>query len=171
MRLPTHRPPAALSLLAATLLLAACTNAGSGSPGASTGGAINLTVSHTEAGDALAGPNGMTLYILTNDHDGTSTCTSGACATTWPAVKGDGSAVEPGSGISGTWGTATWTDGTKQVTHNGQPLYYYSGDSAAGDAKGQGSGGVWFVAPVGTGAQASQAATTKPSATPAGPNY
>ena len=51
--------------------------------------------------------------------------------------------------VTGTLGTATWADGTKQVTHNGQPLYYYSGDSAAGDSNGQGSNGVWFIAPVG----------------------
>lgn len=172
MRLTSLRPRAAHSLLAAGLVLAACTNAGSGSPGASTGGAISLTVSKTAAGDALAGPNGMTLYILTKDTSDTSTCTTGQCATTWPALKGDGSAVQAASGIGGTWETATWPDGTKQVTHNGQPLYYYIGDSAKGDSKGQGSGGVWFIAPVGGGAQASQpAATTKASATPAGPNY
>ena len=32
-----------------------------------------------------------------------------------------------------------------QVTYNGHPLYTYSGDSAAGQANGEGSGGVWFV--------------------------
>lgn len=148
MRLTPRRLPAAFSLLAGALL-ASCTNAGSGSPAASTAPAINLTVSHTAAGDALAGPNGMTLYILTKDTSGTSTCTTGACAAAWPALVGDGSAVQAGSGISGTWGTATWADGTKQVTHNGQPLYYFSGDTAAGDSNGQGSGGVWFIAPVG----------------------
>ncbi|MGZ8563260.1 MAG: COG4315 family predicted lipoprotein [Candidatus Limnocylindria bacterium] len=173
MRLKTYRRPAALSLFAAALLLAACTNAGSGSPGASAGSALTLTVSHTAVGDALAGPNGMTLYILTKDTDGTSTCTTGPCAATWPALKGDGSAVQAGSGISGTWGTATWADGTKQVTHNGQPVYYYTGDSAAGDSNGQGANGVWFIAPVGSSATtASQpAANATASATPAGPNY
>jgi predicted lipoprotein with Yx(FWY)xxD motif len=32
------------------------------------------------------------------------------------------------------------------VSYNGMPLYYYAADSAAGDTKGQGVGGVWFVA-------------------------
>lgn len=173
MRLTPLRPRAALSLLAAGLVLAACTNAGAGSPGASAGGTVSLTVSKTAAGDALAGPNGMTLYILTNDTNDTSTCTSGQCATTWPALKGDGSAVQAGSGITGTWGTATWPDGTKQVTHNGQPLYYYVGDSAAGDAKGQGSGGVWFIAPVGTapGGPAAGQASSNPGASYGVPGY
>ena len=185
MRLTSLPPRAAVSLLAAGLVLAACTGAGSGSPaasvgastpasapasaGASSGGsAITLTVSHTAAGDALAGPNGMTLYILTKDSKDTSNCTSGQCAAAWPALKGDGSAVQAGSGISGTWGTATWADGTKQVTHNGQPLYYFVGDSAAGDSNGQGTNGVWFIAPVdasqgGPAAGASESATPKPA--------
>jgi predicted lipoprotein with Yx(FWY)xxD motif len=109
---------------------------------------MNVTVSHTAAGDALAGPNGMTLYVLTLDSAGTSTCTKGPCAATWPAFKGDGSQVTAGSGVSGTWGTATWDDGTKQVTHNGQPVYFYSGDSAPGDSTGQGTNNTWFIAPV-----------------------
>jgi predicted lipoprotein with Yx(FWY)xxD motif len=155
----------ALPLVAATAFaLAACTAAGSGSPAPSSGAAVELTVSHTDAGDALAGAGGMTLYILTDDPDGTSTCTSGSCASTWPALKGDGSQVEAGPGITGTFGTATWPDGTRQVTHNGQPLYYYSGDSAPGEASGEGSGGVWFIAPVGAGAQGSE--VSQPSATP-----
>src|SRR3989304_9439 len=62
-------------------------------------------------------------------------------------LGGRGPAVGAGSGIPGTWGTATWPDGTKQVTHNGQPLYYYVGDSVAGDATGEGVGGVWVIAP------------------------
>ena len=155
----------ALPLVAATALaLAACTAVGSGSPGPSSGGAVELTVSHTDEGDALAGAGGMTLYILTNDTNDTSTCTSGSCASTWPALKGDGSQAQAGAGIGGTFGTATWPDGTKQVTHNGQPLYYYSGDNAPGDANGQGSGGVWFIAPVGASGQASQ--QSQASATP-----
>ena len=150
MRLTSVRPPSIFSFAAAgALFLAACTNAGAGSPGASAGGGVDVTVSHTAAGDALAGAGGMTLYILTDDVGGTSTCTSGQCAATWPALKGEASQVTAGSGISGTWGTTTWADGTKQVTHNGQPLYYYSGDTAAGDSNGQGANNTWFIAPVG----------------------
>ena len=32
-----------------------------------------------------------------------------------------------------------------QVTYDDQPLYYFSGDSAPGDTKGQNLGKVWFV--------------------------
>ena len=37
-------------------------------------------------------------------------------------------------------------DGREQVTYNGLPLYYFANDKAPGDTKGQGVGGVWFVA-------------------------
>ena len=36
-------------------------------------------------------------------------------------------------------------DGTTQLTINGMPLYTYSGDSASGQASGQGIQGVWFA--------------------------
>ena len=175
MRLTPRRSTAALSLVVAgAFFLAACTGAGSGSPPANGGGGIAVTVSHTAAGDALAGPTGMTLYILTLDVGGKSTCTSGGCAATWPALKGDGSAVSAGSGISGTWGTTTWADGTKQVTHNGQPVYYYSGDTAAGDSNGQGTNGTWFIAPVGAdkgGPPASGGASSQAPASYGAPGY
>jgi len=90
---------------AAALLLAACSaqpGAGSAPPsvGASAApstSAIQVTVAHTSAGDALAGPNGMTLYVFKNDANGTSTCTGG-CATMWPPLLGDGSQVVARSG-------------------------------------------------------------------------
>jgi len=77
--------------------------------------------------------------------------------------------VQAGVGVTGTFGTASWPDGSKQVTHNGQPLYYYSGDSAAGDSNGQGANGVWFIAPVGEAAASGAAPGSggaNPSATP-----
>ena len=165
MRLISLRPGAILPLVAASaLLLAACQNAGAGSTAPS--GALNLSVSHTTSGDALSGPGGMTLYIFTSDVGGTSTCTTGACAAAWPALKGDGSQVIAGTGVSGTFGTTTWADGTKQVTHNGQPLYYFTGDSAAGDSNGQGTNGVWFIAPVGTTPGGPSSGGSQPSPTP-----
>ena len=50
-------------------------------------------------------------------------------------------------------GTITRSDGTKQVTYDGHPLYYFVGDSAAGQTNGQGSDNFgakwWLVAPSG----------------------
>lgn len=159
-------------IAAGALLLVACSpQTGAGSAAPSTSG-IEVTVSNTSAGDALAGPNGMTLYTYANDTDGVSNC-NGGCADAWPPLLGDGAAVKPGDGVSGTFGTTTREDGTKQVTHNGQPLYYYATDGAAGDAKGEGVGGVWSIAQAGeasasSGEQESEAEseTERPSATP-----
>ena len=50
------------------------------------------------------------------------------------------------SSLSGTFGTLARTDGTTQVTYDGRPLYFYVGDSAAGDVTGDGLGEVWHVA-------------------------
>jgi predicted lipoprotein with Yx(FWY)xxD motif len=154
-------------IAAGALLLAACTPHAGGGSAAPSSGSIDVTVSQTSAGDALAGAGGMTLYVFKNDTDGSSTCT-GDCAGTWPAFLGDSSQVNAGDGVSGAFGTTTRDDGTKQITHGGQPLYYYSGDQAAGDAKGDGIGGVWSVAPVG---ESSASQGEKPSAAPSGPNY
>ena len=64
------------------------------------------------------------------------------CVTYWPPVKGAVSA----SGVKGTFGTIKRSDGSIQATFDGHPLYTYVGDTAPGQAKGNGlnlSGGVW----------------------------
>jgi predicted lipoprotein with Yx(FWY)xxD motif len=45
-------------------------------------------------------------------------------------------------------GTTARSDGTTQVTYNGHPLYYFVGDTKAGDTMGEGStafGAGWDV--------------------------
>lgn len=39
----------------------------------------------------------------------------------------------------------TREDGKKQTTFRGYPLYYWAGDKAPGDTKGQGMKNVWYV--------------------------
>jgi predicted lipoprotein with Yx(FWY)xxD motif len=108
----------------------------------------------------------MTLYVLTTDTADTSTCT-GTCATTWPPLTAASGAIITGPvGATSTFATITRSDGTVQVTYNHMPLYYYSGDSAPGDATGQGKNNTWFVAPV--SGSLSSAAPAAPSTTVAG---
>ena len=168
----------------AVVVAAACSSAGS--TAASTvlgatatpiaaGSAMNVTASVTlgvsnspTLGAYLTGANGMTLYILTKDTADTSTCT-GTCATNWPPlVAASGAMIQGPSGAMGTFATVARADGTMQVTYNHMPLYYFAGDSAAGDTNGQGKNGVWFVAPL-SGALPSAAAPSvaAPAATPA----
>jgi hypothetical protein len=86
------------------------------------------------------------------DTGNTSQCT-GACASEWPPVTASGTVTAGGSATSSDLGTITRSDGTKQVTYDGHPLYYYAGDSAAGQASGQGSDNFgakwWLVSPAG----------------------
>lgn len=97
-------------------------------------------VSDPRLGTILADGNGMTFYIFTKDSINASSC-YGKCAGIWPPFNK--TAVV--QGLSGTLGTILRSDGTTQETYNGMPLYYYSTDQGAGDVKGQGVLGVWFV--------------------------
>jgi predicted lipoprotein with Yx(FWY)xxD motif len=87
-----------------------------------------------------------TLYLFTNDpqNNGTSTCTD-ECLTIWPPVLVSG-VPTAGTGVDASLlGTITRDDNTMQATYNGWPLYYYSGDRAAGERAGQGMGNSWFM--------------------------
>jgi len=98
--------------------------------------------SETDLGTILVDPEGFTLYVFTNDTDGTSVCNEG-CIENWPAVPAD---TAIGSDLDASlFGATTRDDGTEQLTVNGQPLYLYVPDAAPGDVNGQGVGGVWFV--------------------------
>jgi predicted lipoprotein with Yx(FWY)xxD motif len=108
-------------------------------PGASE---VTLTIAETPAGSALAGEGGLTLYILTDEADGTIHCV-GDCATNWPPLTGT---VDAGDADASLLGTIDRPDGSVQATYDGFPLYYFAGDAAPGDANGEGVGGVWFIA-------------------------
>jgi predicted lipoprotein with Yx(FWY)xxD motif len=115
---------------------------------AASGGTYTLTVvtGAGSLGKYMTGEDGKTLYTFKNDTAGKSAC-SGSCATNWPAFTlDDGEKAVGGDGASGAIATIKRDDGKDQVTYNGAPLYYFAGDSAAGDTNGQGKGGVWFVA-------------------------
>lgn len=154
-----------VGLAAVSLLLAACSTAGSTSASASAsasasssaasasasastpasgGGATAINVADSALGQVLTDQAGRTIYRFTPDSANTSTC-SGGCAENWPAVTVSGSAPTAGSGVTGQIGTMTRDDGTTQVTVNGFPVYYFAGDTAAGQTNGQGVGGKWFV--------------------------
>ncbi|MFF7725197.1 SCO0930 family lipoprotein [Streptomyces sp. NPDC008001] len=93
-------------------------------------------------GSVVADGSGMTLYRFDKDtaQPPASMC-DGDCAKAWPPVPaGDATAS---AGIGAAVGEVQRTDGTKQLTLAGWPVYRYAKDTAAGDTKGQGVGGTW----------------------------
>ena len=97
-----------------------------------------LTASNATLGKTiLVNADGFTLYTFANDTAGTSNCT-GSCATVWPPLTPGSSAPTGGAGVTGTLATITRSDGTKQVTYAGKPLYTFQSDSSAGMASGDG---------------------------------
>ena len=131
---------------AAAAVLAACSSSGSsgGTSGSSSPvAASSSTLKTAKIGGAtvLTNGKGFTLYSFAPDTPTKSNC-NGACAKYWPPVKGPVTA----SGVKGTFATIKRSNGSTQATFDGHPLYTYVGDTAPGQAKGNGlnlSGGVW----------------------------
>ncbi|MET8628205.1 SCO0930 family lipoprotein [Kitasatospora sp. NPDC004669] len=122
--------------------------------GGQAGGALTVR-NDAKLGMVVTDGQGFTLYRFDKDtaKPPMSNCNDG-CAKTWPPVTKEGTTA--GSGIdAGAIGEVTRADGSKQLTLGGWPVYRYAQDTAAGDTKGQGVGGVWFaVAPDGKKAAA-----------------
>ena len=131
---------------ASTATQAAATSAAA-STGA-TGSAVVISVKHGKPGTILAaGPHHLTVYMFEGDKGTTSSCT-GACASAWPPVTTSATATGSGGASAAMISTVTRADGTKQVTYNGHPLYFFTQDKDAGDAYGQGVkafGADWYV--------------------------
>jgi predicted lipoprotein with Yx(FWY)xxD motif len=138
----------AVAIVAFGLLGGALAAAGgsSGSASASTTPGAQLKTASIGGITVLVNGSGQTLYWFAPDTSGKSTC-YGFCAQYWPPVAGP---LGAGPGVTGTLATTTRTDGTKQETYNGHPLYTYVGDSSLGQDNGNNlnlNGGVWHVVP------------------------
>jgi predicted lipoprotein with Yx(FWY)xxD motif len=130
----------------------------SSSAGASSSGGTVITTAKSSGGTVLASSSGRAVYLWAKDTGDMSNC-NGACAGAWPPVTTTATATASGSAKASDIGTITRSDGTKQVTYDGHPLYYFAGDSGPGTASGQGSDGFgakwWLVAPTGSDVTAS----------------
>ncbi len=106
--------------------------------------AVVNVATNSKLGQILVDGKGMTLYIFTKDVADKSNCTGG-CLRAWPPFLTTGN-VTAGAGInSAMLGTAAMANGTKVVTYNHMPLYYWAGDAKPGDITGQGVQNVWYV--------------------------
>jgi predicted lipoprotein with Yx(FWY)xxD motif len=151
-------------LVTAAVLAAACSSsskAGSGgsstaaaTSAASAGGGASAVSIETHSGPMgayLTDGSGRSLYVFAADSAGKSNC-SGGCASFWPPLTGSSASAMSGAQASMV-GTITRSDGTKQVTYAGHPLYYFKEDTKAGQTAGQGFDNFgakwWLVAPSG----------------------
>lgn len=96
-------------------------------------------------GQFLVNQSGFALYYFSDDAKGNggSTCYED-CASTWiPFYAGE--LILPESLRSIDFATISRTDGSKQTTFKGWPLYLYSRDTGAGDTFGSEQKGLWHV--------------------------
>jgi predicted lipoprotein with Yx(FWY)xxD motif len=168
-----HRGLGGLPLIGAVAVvlglgLAACGSSSAASPTTSThaptsstatpsssakpGGPVVATAVVAGFGRILVTSSGRTLYELSSDTPGHSTCSS-ACEAAWPPLALNPSEhATAGSGarascLAGRSGIATEPSGGHQVAYCGHPLYTFSGDSASGQVNGFGIhafGGTWY---------------------------
>jgi predicted lipoprotein with Yx(FWY)xxD motif len=109
--------------------------------------APTLTAKSSSYGRVLFDGRGYVLYAFTRDTKGHSAC-YGACARAWPVYFAK-SGLKAGNGVNrSVLGTTKRRDGRRQVTYAGRPLYYYVGDTKAGQIRCQNVaefGGTWLI--------------------------
>ena len=115
-------------------------------PPSAAAGEATIDLATNALGEILVDGKGLTLYAFTPDEAGTPTCYDD-CAASWPPLLAEGGAAPTaGTGLDASkLTTVDRTDGTKQVKYGDWPLYYFAGDSAAGDTNGQGLATKWYV--------------------------
>ena len=103
-----------------------------------------MIVQKSKLGYVLAEANGQVVYTYAHDtKGGTPTCT-GSCSDVWVPVTGVPKTAL-GETFPGTFGLVARSDGTKQMTYNGYPLYTFKG---AFPLTTHAVPGVWNVVPL-----------------------
>jgi len=118
---------------------AAASPAGSAEASGGTAESYPLGVTTSAGTTFLTGEDGKSLYVFAKDtaNSGKSVCNA-TCSDNWPAYKADDlTEVKADASATGKLSIVTRDDGSKQLAYNGMPLYYYAGDSAAGDTNGK----------------------------------
>ena len=106
-------------------------------------GSIVLIVQKSALGYVLATAAGQVVYTYGKDTKGAAPACTGSCAATWLPVTGKPVASTADT-LPGTLGTVSDTNGAKQVTYNGLPLYTFKGAKILA-TKANGTDGEWHV--------------------------
>jgi predicted lipoprotein with Yx(FWY)xxD motif len=86
----------------------------------------------------LVDSKGRALYTL-DTSSGKPADFKANCANNFTPVAGHSTSAPSDTSVkSSMTGSISRADGSKQATYNGKPLYYYNGDQAQADAKGNG---------------------------------
>jgi predicted lipoprotein with Yx(FWY)xxD motif len=143
----------AFACVAATVGVAACgssddtTTSTTSAPATSGAATVDLSDS-AGLGQILVDGSGRTLYLFEKDDEGDESYCSGDCAKDWPPFTTKGE-PQAGDGIDAAkLTTFKREDGTTQVAYDDHPLYYFSEDTAAGEANGNGLdefGAEWYA--------------------------
>jgi len=103
-----------------------------------------VLTSNATFGNIITDNEGRSLYFFFNDAAAGSSCT-GDCLVAWPLFYEDSLSIGAGLDASD-FGVITRSDGKKQSTFKGWPLYYYQSDVKKGDVNGDKVGNLWAVA-------------------------
>jgi predicted lipoprotein with Yx(FWY)xxD motif len=128
-----------LLIAAATLALAtqsAFADTSTASSRQASNGAL-VALGKTALGSVLVDARGRTLYLFDKDKHVRSAC-YGACAAYWPPLLSSAKPRQEKGVRASLLGLTTRTDGKRQVTYAGHPVYRFIGDKKAGQTTGEG---------------------------------
>lgn len=108
--------------------LAALAVAGPGAAEAMAKKGVTVKVAESDDyGKVLMSKGNMALYLFTRDGKGPSDC-YGDCAVAWPPLLTKGKPQAGRGAIARKLGTVKRSDGRRQVTYGGHPVYFYEHD-------------------------------------------
>ena len=108
---------------------------------------VHIIADESDFGRVLFDANDQAIYVFEIDGPDQSNCTSDDCVKAWPPVLTEEKPTG-GTGVdAGLLGMIRRDDGTRQVTYNGRPLYFYEHEGP-GEIKCHNvdlHGGLWWV--------------------------
>jgi predicted lipoprotein with Yx(FWY)xxD motif len=114
---------------------------------AETRGGATVSTATSKLGTILVDSRGRTLYLFEKDTRGHSSCAS-TCAGYWPPLLTRAAPTAGRTAKRALLGVIRRTDGTRQVTYAGHPLYRFVQDARRGQTNGQDLhdfGAGWYV--------------------------
>ena len=155
-RMHSNTPWLCVTAIVAAIALAGC-GGGSTAPTTTTATSANPATNFSVGiasgvGNVLVDGKGRTVYILTSSGEKNVPCSDASgCTDVWPdlPLPSGTAAAHAGTGLTASLlGTMKLSDGETYPMYNGYLMYEYTGDSAIGQANGEGIksfGGTWHA--------------------------